>query len=59
MIVDGKPVIMGAYSTNDPASGYTTMTTYTADKNGFKPKTSYKFSKKKRDAHLAQSLVGR
>lgn len=58
MIVDGKPVVMGAYSTDDPSNGVTTMTMYTADKNGYKAKSSYNYSRKKRDEHLRKSLIG-
>lgn len=58
MIVNGKPVVMGAYSVNDPVSGVTTMTVYTADKDGFKPTFSYRFNKKTRDMLLKASLLG-
>lgn len=53
-VVDGKPTVMGAYSVNDP-NGSTIMTIYTADKNGYKARTSFMIRQKK---NLKLSLIG-
>lgn len=61
MIVDGKPLKMGAYTVMDP-NGYTIMTVYVAGKDGYKAISRVAFralSKKERDKQsLLKSSVG-
>lgn len=57
MIVDGKPVVMGSHTVMD-GNGYSIMTMYVADKDGYKPITKVKYQPltKRKDI---KSLIGK
>lgn len=58
MIVDEKPIVMGSFAVTDD-NGYTIMTIYVADKNGFKPVSKVSFSVKDQNRrNLLRSAVG-